>query len=268
VRITRFAAGDEVSYGLVGTARAGPAAGGEVIAELAGHPFGGGGGGIQLTGTTYLLDEVRLLAPVLPSKVIGFAPIAPEAAGPADDGLAGRSVMYLKPSTAVCGPSDAIGYPALTQRLAAGGALAVVIGRLCRQVTAEQAAAVIFGYACALDVTAADLSERDGQWSRAKGFDTFCPLGPWIETEAGQASLELVTTVNGQVRQRAKLPAPGRDVAALVASASNVMTLLPGDVLLTRALAGDGSTLLERGDEVSVSIDGIGTLTNRVEQGE
>jgi hypothetical protein len=281
VRITRFAAGDEVSYGLVGTARAGPTAGGEVIAELAGHPFGGRDG-IKLTGTTYLLDEVRLLAPVLPSKVIGFAPVAPGAAGPADgvapgapgaagpsdDGLAGRSVMYLKPSTAVCGPSDKIRYPAQTHRLEAGGELAVVIGRLCRQVTPEQATAVIFGYACALDVTAADLSERDGQWSRAKGFDTFCPLGPWIETEAGQASLELVTSVNGQVVQRAKVPAPGLDVAALVAAASNVMTLLPGDVLLTGVSAGASGPLLSRGDEVSVSIDAIGTLTNKVEQGD
>jgi len=267
VRITRFAAGDEVSYGLVGTARAGPAAGGEVIAELAGHPFGGRDG-IGLTGTTYLLDEVRLLAPVLPSKIIGFAPVAPGAAGPADDGLAGRSVMYLKPSTAVCGPSDAIRYPALTRRLEAEGGLAVVIGRLCRQVTPEQAVAVIFGYTCALDVTAADLSERDGQWSRAKGFDTFCPLGPWIETEAGQASLELVTSVNGQVCQRAKVPAPGPEVAALVASASNVMTLLPGDVLLAGVPAGAGGQELRRGDEVSVSIEEIGTLTNRVEQGD
>jgi 2-keto-4-pentenoate hydratase/2-oxohepta-3-ene-1,7-dioic acid hydratase in catechol pathway len=267
VRITRFAAGDEVSYGLVGTARAGAAAGGEVIAELAGHPFGGRDG-IKLTGTTYLLDEVRLLAPVLPSKVIGFAPRSPGPAGPADDGLDGRSVMYLKPSTAVCGPSDAIRYPALTQRLEAGGELAVVIGRLCRQVTPEQAAAVIFGYACALDVTAADLRERDGQWSRAKGFDTFCPLGPWIETGAGDVGLELVMSVNGQVCQRAKVPPPGRDVAVLVAAASNVMTLLPGDVLLTGVPAGDGGALLQRGDEVSVSIDAIGTLTNRVEQGD
>jgi 2-keto-4-pentenoate hydratase/2-oxohepta-3-ene-1,7-dioic acid hydratase in catechol pathway len=267
VRITRFAAGDEVSYGLVGTARAGAAAGGEVIAELAGHPFGGRDG-LKLTGTMYLLDEVRLLAPVLPSKVIGFAPRLPGPAGPADDGLDGRSVMYLKPSTAVCGPSDAIRYPALTQRLEAGGELAVVIGRLCRQITPEQAAAVIFGYACALDVTAADLRERDGQWSRAKGFDTFCPLGPWIETSAGDVGLELVMSVNGQVCQRAKVPPPGRDVAVLVAAASNVMTLLPGDVLLTGMPAGDGGALLQRGDEVSVSIDAIGTLTNRVEQGD
>ena len=268
MRITRFAAGDEVSYGLVGTARAGPTAGSEVIAELAGHPFGGGGDGIQLTGTTYLLDEVRLLAPVLPSKVIGFAAGFPGPAGPADDGLDGRSVMYLKPSTAVCGPSDAIQYPAPAQRLEASGELAVVIGRLCRQVTPEQAAAVIFGYACALDVTAADLRERDGQWSRAKGFDTFCPLGPWIETDAGQASLELATIVNGQVRQRAKVQAPGLDVAALVASASNVMTLLPGDVVLAGVPAGDASPELNPGDEVSVSIDAIGILTNRVEQGD
>ena len=120
MRITRFAAGDEVSYGLVGMARAGPTAGNDVIAELAGHPFGGMDG-IKLTGTTYLLDEVRLLAPVLPSKVIGFAPRPPGSAAPAEHGLDGRSVMYLKPSTAVCGPSDAIGYPSLTQRLAASG---------------------------------------------------------------------------------------------------------------------------------------------------
>ena len=269
MRITRFAAGDEVSYGLVGTARAGSAAaGGEVIAELAGHPFGGRDG-IKLTGTTYLVDEVRLLAPVLPSKVIGFAPRPPGPAGPADDGLAGGSVMYLKPSTAVCGPLDAIRYPALTQRLEASGELAVVIGRLCRQVPAEQAAAVIFGYACALDVTAGDLAERDGQWAQAKGFDTFCPLGPWLETEA-VGELELVTSVNGQVRQRARVPAPGRAAAALVAAASNVMTLLPGDVLLAGAAGGAGAEdmMLDCGDEVSVSIDGIGTLTSSVEKGD
>ena len=266
MRITRFAAGDEVSYGLVGTARAGPAAGGEVIAELAGHPFGGGGGGIQLTGTTYLLDEVRLLAPVLPSKVVGFAPGHPGAGGPADDGLAGRSVMYLKPSTAVCGPSDAIRYPALTQRLEASGELAVVIGRLCHQVTPEQAAAVIFGYACALDVTAADLSERDGQWARAKGFDTFCPLGPWIETDAVAGDVALVTSVNGQERRHTAIPGAARDVAALIAAASSVMTLLPGDVLL--AGGAGAAEELACGDEVSVSIDAVGTLTNKVEKGD
>jgi len=272
VRIARFAAGDQVSYGLVGTARAGTAAGsGAVVAELAGHPFGGGKDGVRLTGSTYPLTEVRLLAPVLPSKVIGFVPSGTGPSGRADGGLDDGSVMYLKPSTAVCGPSDAIRYPAQTQRLSAEGKLAVIVGRLGRQVPPEQAAAVIFGYACALDVTAADLLARDGQWVRAKGFDTFCPLGPWIETDAGAGDLALVTSVNGEARQRASVTPGGREVAALIAAASSVMTLLPGDVLLAgpavRAGCG-GEGTLECGDEVSVSIDGIGTLTNKVEKGD
>jgi 2-keto-4-pentenoate hydratase/2-oxohepta-3-ene-1,7-dioic acid hydratase in catechol pathway len=269
VRIARFAAGDEVSYGLVGTARAGTAAGtGAVVAELAGHPFGGGRDGIRLTGTTYPLPEVRLLAPVLPSKVVGFVPSGTDPSGRADDGLDDGSVMYLKPSTAVCGPSDAIRYPARTHQLSAEGKLAVIIGRLCRQVPPEQAAAVIFGYACALDVTAGDLLVGGGQWARAKGYDTFCPLGPWLETDAGTGDRALVTSVNGQVRQRASIPLGGPEVAALIAAASSVMTLLPGDALLAGG-AGDGADgALEIGDEVSVSIDGIGTLTNKVEKGD
>ena len=266
MRIARFAAGDEVSYGLVGTARPGSTAGsGEVIAELAGHPFGGGSDGIRLTGTTYSLTDVRLLAPVLPSKVIGFAPAGP-AAGRADDGPDDDSVMYLKPSTAVCGPSDPIRYPAQAHRLGAEGKLAVIIGRLCRQVPSDQAAAVIFGYACALDVTAADLQASDGQWARAKGFDTFCPLGPWIETDAVAGDITLVTSMNGQERRHASIPGTAPGVAALIAAASSVMTLLPGDVLLA---GGPGGAVAELacGDEVSVSIDAVGTLTNKVEKG-
>jgi 2-keto-4-pentenoate hydratase/2-oxohepta-3-ene-1,7-dioic acid hydratase in catechol pathway len=266
VRIARFAAGDEVSYGLVGTARPGSTAGsGEVIAELAGHPFGGSDS-IRLTGTTYLLTDVRLLAPVLPSKVIGFGLAASGPAGRADDGLDGDSVMYLKPSTAVCGPSDPIRYPAQAHRLGADGKLAVIIGRLCRQVPPDQAAAVIFGYACALDVTAADLQASDGQWARAKGFDTFCPLGPWIETDAVAGDATLVTSVNGQERGHASIPRTAQGVAALIAAASSVMTLLPGDVLL--AGGAGAAEELACGDEVSVSIDAVGTLTNKVEKGD
>ena len=266
MRIARFAAGDEVSYGLVGTARPGSTAGGgEVIAELAGHPFGGSDS-IRLTGTTYPLTDVRLLAPVLPSKVIGFEPPAPGPGGGAEDGLDVRPVMYLKPSTAVCGPWDAIRYPAQANRLEPEGKLAVIIGRLCRQVPPDQAAAVIFGCTCALDVTAADLAASDGQWARAKGFDTFCPLGPWIETDALAGDVTLVTSVNGDAR-RAGIPRAAHGVAALVAAASSVMTLLPGDVLL--AGGADGALAeLDSGDEVSVSIDAVGTLTNKVEKGD
>jgi 2-keto-4-pentenoate hydratase/2-oxohepta-3-ene-1,7-dioic acid hydratase in catechol pathway len=266
VRIARFAAGDEVSYGLVGTAREGRGTpGGQVIAELAGHPFGG----IQLTGTTHLRADVRLLAPVLPSKVIGFGEAGPGGASGTDDGLADGYVLYLKPSTAVCGPSDPIRYPGeLTRSVAAEGELAVVIGRLCRGVPPSQAAAVIFGYTCAIDVTARDLQERDGQWARAKGFDTFCPLGPWIETGAGAGDLALTTAVNGEVRQRECTSEPHRGVPELIAYASSVMTLLPGDVLLTGMSVVAGGWPVEPGDEVSVTIEGIGTLTNKVEKGD
>ncbi len=266
MRVARFAAGDEVSYGLVGTAREG--GGGQIIAELAGHPLGGGAESTRLTGTTYPLADVRLLAPVLPSKVIGFG-LASDAAGGPDDGLHGR-VMYLKPSTAVCGPADIVRYPAeLTRQVDAEGELAVVIGRLCRQVPPSQAAAVIFGYTCATDITARDLLERDGQWARAKGFDTFCPLGPWVETGSEAGDQALATSVNGAVRQRGSTAELGRRVPDLVAYASSVMTLLPGDVLLTGAPAGSGPpATAEPGDEISVTIDGIGTLTNKVEKGD
>jgi 2-keto-4-pentenoate hydratase/2-oxohepta-3-ene-1,7-dioic acid hydratase in catechol pathway len=270
VRIARFAAGDEVSYGLVGTVREDSAAsrvaapGGEIIAELAGHPFGGRDS-IRLTGTTYPLADVRLLAPVLPSKVIGFGRTGHADGGGADGGLDDGCVMYLKPATAVCGPADPIRYPAgLTRRVEAGGALAVVIGRLCRQVPSGQAGEVIFGYTCAADITARDLQERDGQWARAKGFDTFCPLGPWIDTGADAGALTV--SVNGAERQRTDAAELRRRVPGLVAYASNVMTLLPGDVLLTGVLAPDAA--VEPGDEVSVTIGGIGTLTNKVEKGD
>jgi 2-keto-4-pentenoate hydratase/2-oxohepta-3-ene-1,7-dioic acid hydratase in catechol pathway len=279
VRVARFAAGDEVSYGLVGTARPGRAAAGEeVVAELAGHPFGGGQDSTRLTGTTYPLSDVRLLAPVLPSKVIGFGLAGHEDAGGMGDELDDGAVLYLKPSTAVCGPADAIRYPdGLTRRVEADGELAVVIGRLCRSVPRDQAAAVIFGHTCALNVTACDLAERDGQWARAAGFDTFCPLGPWIETGAGAGDLTLAVAVNGEARQRGRASRLRPDVPALVAYASSVMTLLPGDVLLARLPAGDGppgedgpagAGRLEPGDEVSVTIGGIGTLTNKVDKGD
>jgi 2-keto-4-pentenoate hydratase/2-oxohepta-3-ene-1,7-dioic acid hydratase in catechol pathway len=269
VRIARFAADGDVAYGVVGEARENGSSGdrdlaGElVIAELAGHPFGAGQGSVRLTGSTYPLTAVRLLAPVLPSKVVAvgknYAGHVRELGGepPAEP------VLFLKPSTSVCGPGDPVAYPAkLTQRVDYEGELAVVIGRLCRDVPAAQAAAVIFGYTCGNDVTARDLQARDGQWTRAKGFDTFCPLGPWIETEADPADLELTTLVNGEVRQHARTSQLLHDVPALVAYASSVMTLLPGDVLLTGTPAGVGP--LTNGDEVSVTIEGIGTLTNEV----
>jgi 2-keto-4-pentenoate hydratase/2-oxohepta-3-ene-1,7-dioic acid hydratase in catechol pathway len=249
VRIARFAKGDGVAYGVVES---------ETIGELYGHPFGVDPGGVRLTGRVYPLAEVRLLAPVLPSKVIGAA-----------QGSGEEPVLFLKPSTAVTGPGDAIKYPVkLAERVDCAGELAVIIGRLCRQVPRERADEVIFGYACAADVTARDLQARDGQWVRAKGFDTFCPLGPWMETGATAADLAITTTVNGAVRAEVRTSDLPWDVPGLISYVSNVMTLLPGDVLLTGAPGEVGTGPLSPGDEIAVEIESIGTLTNKVVIGD
>ena len=271
MRIARFAKGDGVAYGVVeGEPQGGqPGTGGAAdlgltIAELYGHPFGVDPGGVRLTGNSYPLAEVRLLAPVLPSKVVAVDRNYPR---DLDGEAPPEPVLFLKPSTSVTGPGDAIKYPVkLTERVDFEGELAVIIGRLCRQVPPERADEVIFGYTCANDVTARDLQARDGQWTRAKGFDTFCPLGPWMETGTNPANLELTTTVNGAVRQQARTSELLWNVPGLVAYVSQVMTLLPGDVLLTGTPAGVGP--LTAGDQVSVTIESIGTLTNRVVIGD
>jgi 2-keto-4-pentenoate hydratase/2-oxohepta-3-ene-1,7-dioic acid hydratase in catechol pathway len=273
VRIARFAKGDGVAYGVVeGEPEGGsrPPRPGLTIAELHGHPFGVQPGGVRLTGNRFPLAEVRLLAPVLPSKVVAagrnYASHVQEMSG--ETPVRGSDpVIFLKPSTSVTGPGDAIKYPVkITDRVDFEGELAVIIGRLCRQVPRERAEEVVFGYTCANDVTARDLQARDGQWTRAKGFDTFCPLGPWIETGTSPADLELTTKVNGEVRQQARTSELLTDVPGLIAHVSQVMTLLPGDVLLTGTPAGVGP--LTDGDEVSVTIESIGTLTNRVVIGD
>jgi 2-keto-4-pentenoate hydratase/2-oxohepta-3-ene-1,7-dioic acid hydratase in catechol pathway len=257
VRIARFAKGDGVAYGVV----EGEAA--QTIAELYGHPFGIDPSGVRLTGERYPLAEVRLLAPVLPSKVVAVGRNYAEHVREMGSELPAEPVLFLKPSTSVTGPGDRIAYPVkLTDRVDYEGELAVIIGRLCRDVPKERAYDVIFGYTCANDVTARDLQLKDGQWTRAKGFDTFCPLGPWMETATDPSDLGITTTVNGEVRQHARTRELLWDVPSLIEYVSAVMTLLPGDVLLTGTPEGVGP--LTDGDEVSVTVESIGTLTNKV----
>jgi 2-keto-4-pentenoate hydratase/2-oxohepta-3-ene-1,7-dioic acid hydratase in catechol pathway len=261
LRIARFSRDGEVSFGVVesgqGNGLTDVAQDDLVVAEISGHPFGAGV--VRFTGARYRLADVRLLAPVLPSKVVGVE----RTYGGQEYGSGQGPVLFLKPSTAVAGPDDPISYPVkLTSRVDFEGELAIVIGRLCREVPPERAKDVIFGYACANDVTARDLQEIDGQWDRAKAFDSFCPLGPWIETDADPADLALTTRVNGAVRQRARTSQLRYDVPALIALISEVMTLVPGDVLLTGTPVGSGP--LEIGDEVAVTIEEIGTLTSKV----
>ena len=257
MRIARFAKGDGVAYGVV----EGEAA--QTIAELYGHPFGIDPSGVRLTGQRYPLAEVRLLAPVLPSKVVAVGKNYAEHVREMGSELPAEPVLFLKPSTSVTGPGDRIAYPVkLTDRVDYEGELAVIIGRLCRDVPKERAYDVIFGYTCANDVTARDLQLTDGQWTRAKGFDTFCPLGPWMETATDPSDLGITTTVNGEVRQHARTRELLWDVPSLIEHVSAVMTLLPGDVLLTGTPEGVGP--LTDGDEVSVTVESIGTLTNKV----
>jgi len=296
MRIARFSHNGEVSYGLVlgpdrpageaggpadgtGTASGagsangsgvngsavneGPAADQLMVAQLAGHPFGGRAEDIKLTGIRYPLASVRLLAPILPSKVICVGKNYADHAREMGTEPPEEPVIFLKPSTAVSGPGDSIVRPTdLSERVDYEGELAVVIGRLCRQVPAGRVPEVIFGYTCGNDVTARDLQARDGQWTRAKGFDTFCPLGPWMETDVDPADLELSTSLNGEVKQHSRTSLMLHGVAELIMAVSQVMTLLPGDVLLTGTPAGVGP--MGKGDQVSVTIEGIGTLTNPV----
>jgi 2-keto-4-pentenoate hydratase/2-oxohepta-3-ene-1,7-dioic acid hydratase in catechol pathway len=170
--------------------------------------------------------------------------------------------MFLKPNTSVVGPGDPVFYPRQTQELHYEGELAVVIGRICRDVPVEKVADVIHGYTVGNDVTARDLQRSDVQFTRAKGFDSFCPLGPWVETELDVSDLRVRTFLNGDVVQDGRTKDLVFDVPTLVAHVSSVMTLLPGDVILTGTPEGVGP--MQVGDEVDVVVDGIGTLTNKV----
>ncbi|WP_344856936.1 fumarylacetoacetate hydrolase family protein [Planomonospora alba] len=254
MRIARFSTGDGVGFGVV---EGGP--GEEFVSAISGHPFGP----IQFTGERHALTDVKLLAPMLPSKVVAIGRNYAEHAREMGGEVPEEPLFFLKPSTSVIGTGDAIAYPVgLSQRVDYEGELAVVIGRLCHQVPVERAHEVVFGYTCANDVTARDLQKKDVQFTRAKGFDTFCPLGPWIQTELDPADLGITTKVNGEVRQSSRTSKLMYDIPALIAHVSAVMTLIPGDVILTGTPEGVGP--LEIGDEVSVGIEGIGTLSNVV----
>lgn len=236
--------------------------GGMTAREIAEHPFGTP----TFTGRSWPLADVRLLAPMLASKVVcvgkNYAAHIAEMGGADKGSRAADPVIFLKPNTAIIGPNVPIRLPAKASPVHFEGELAAVISRPCKDVTADQAAESILGYTIANDVTARDQQRSDGQWTRAKGHDTFCPVGPWIVTDVDPADLELRTEVNGEVRQRSRTSSMIHDVGAIMEWTSAVMTLLPGDLILTGTPEGVGP--IEDGDTVSVSIDGIGTLTNPV----
>ncbi len=268
MRIARFSADGGASFGVVegeGDSVAGGDTGtasGLTVRRIDGHPFAP----FQVVGEPYAIEDVRLVAPVLPSKVVAIGRNYAEHAKELGNEVDEHPIVFLKPSTSVIGPGEAIQYPAgVSDDVHFEGELAVVIGRLCREVPVERASDVVLGFTCANDVTARDLQKAEKQWGRAKGFDTFCPIGPWIETDlAGSldADLAITTTVGGDLRQAGRTSQMIHGVAKLIAHVSEAMTLLPGDILLTGTPAGVGP--LAVGDTVSVTIEGVGTLTNRV----
>lgn len=255
MRIARFTTGDEPAFGVIG----GPE-GDEIVAVVAGDPLYSG---VELTGEQHSLADVRLLAPVIPrSKVVGIGRNYAAHAAELGNAVPDEPLVFLKPNTSVIGPRDPIVYPAQSTDVSFEGELALVIGRICRDVPVEQATEVVYGYTIANDITARDLQQRDGQWARAKGFDSFCPLGPWIETDFDGSDVVITTTLNGEVRQQDSTALMITPIPELIAYVTSFTTLLPGDVIATGTPAGVGP--MQPGDEVSVSIPGLGTLTNQV----
>lgn len=213
--------------------------------------------------TVLPITDVRLLAPVIPTKIVAVGRNYADHAAEMEADVPDTPIIFLKPPTSVIGPLAPIRLPDASHEVHHEGELAAVIGRVARDVDADDALDHVLGYTVANDVTARDLQRRDGQWTRSKGFDTFCPLGPAIDTEFDPTEPHAITcTVDDEVRQSASTADLVFGVADLVAFASSVMTLLPGDVILTGTPAGVGP--IEAGDRVEVEIEGIGVLMNPV----
>jgi 2-keto-4-pentenoate hydratase/2-oxohepta-3-ene-1,7-dioic acid hydratase in catechol pathway len=249
MRIVRYSHDGQMSFGVLED---------ETIAAITPHPFAA----FEYSGERVGTDEVRLLAPVLPTKIVAVGRNYADHAREMGNEVPEEPIIFLKPSTSVVGPGDPIIYPAGVDRVDYEGELAVIVGKMARRLDEADALQAVLGFTCANDVTARNLQKLDGQWTRAKSFDTFCPLGPWIETDLDSSDLALRTLVNDEPRQSSRTSMLVNGVARLLVFISAVMTLLPGDVILTGTPAGVGP--LTPGDQVAVEIEGLGVLSNRV----
>lgn len=252
MKIARFSHQDAIRYGIVDD--------GELVVLSADPMFAG----FETTGERVALADVALLAPVIPrSKVVCVGKNYHDHAAEMGGEAPAEPLLFMKPNTSVIGPGDVIVRPtALSAQTDYEGELAVVIGRIAKNVPAERASEYVFGYTVANDVTARDLQRADGQWTRAKGFDTFCPVGPVIETEIDPETTTVTTRVNGDVRQQGAVSDMIHSIGEIIAYASSVFTLLPGDLILTGTPAGVGPFVA--GDVVEVEVSGIGVLRNTV----
>jgi 2-keto-4-pentenoate hydratase/2-oxohepta-3-ene-1,7-dioic acid hydratase in catechol pathway len=221
--------------------------------------------GIARRGERIALAEVRLLAPVIPrSKVIcvgkNYADHAAEMGGEVPK----EPIIFIKPNTSVIGPGELIQWPKQSARVDHEAELAIVISRICKEVPKSRFEDVIFGYTLANDVTARDIQKSDGQWTRGKSFDTFCPLGPWIDTDFKPTTQRITAKIDGELRQDATLDQMVFDIPTIIEFITSAMTLLPGDVILTGTPAGIGP--MNPGGRVEIAVEGLGTLENRVSE--
>lgn len=221
-------------------------------------------GGTPVSDKPYKLPELVLLAPVEPEKIVCVGLNYLDHAEELKMQVPEEPIIFLKPPSSVTGTCSPVIYPRSSEQLDYEAELAVVIGRKAKNVSGGEALKYVFGYTCGNDVTARDLQRKDGQWTRAKSFDTFCPLGPWIETELEPGDLRLISKVNGVIKQDSRTSQMIFGVAELVSFVSHIMTLNPGDVIMTGTPKGVGS--LNPGDEVIIEIPGIGSLVNWVEK--
>jgi len=250
MKIVRIKAGDDITYGVADA---------EGVLVYRGSPFVAW----EPTETVVPWASAQLLAPILPSKVVAVGRNYEDHAAERDAEVPDEPLIFLKPATSVIGPEANVVHPAMSHDVQHEAELAAVIGKVARHVKAEDASAYIVGYTAANDVTARDLQMKDGQWARAKGFDTFCPLGPAIETELDPLEkLAVICRVNGDVRQAGFTSDMVFGVAEILEYVTAVMTLLPGDVILTGTPS--GISRVEPGDVMEVEVDGIGVLQNRV----
>ena len=252
MKLARFLKDSSIKFGVVE---------GENVIEIEGSIFGN----FKKTSVSYKRNDVKLLAPCEPSKVIAIGLNYKAHAAEFNKPLPEEPMLFMKPSTAVIGPDDQIIYPHhMSRRVDYEGELGVVVGKKAHMVKKEDAREYILGYTCFNDVTARDLQGKDIQYTRAKGFDTFAPMGPWIETELNPADVRIETYLNSEKRQDTSTRDMIFDVYHLLSFVSHVMTLLPGDVIATGTPSGVGK--MKPGDKVEVRIEGIGSLINAVSE--
>ncbi|HEU5159619.1 MAG TPA: fumarylacetoacetate hydrolase family protein [Streptosporangiaceae bacterium] len=249
-----------IRYDAAGSARWGVLGPDDMVYEATGEPFGGAG--LRAGPPVARVEEVRLLAPVTPSKIVcvgrNYADHAAELGNPVPK----EPLIFLKPPSSIVGPGAEVVYPEASGRVDPEAELVAVIGRRGRRVAAEDAMSIVAGYTCGNDVTARDLQKSDPQWTRGKGFDTFCPLGPWVDTEFDPSDVQVTCTVDGDVRQDGRTKDFIFDIPTLIAYITAFARLEPGDVIMTGTPSGVAP--VQVGDTMTVAVEGLGELTNPV----